>query len=296
MRPNPVLHRLGFAPTDRVVILHADDIGMCQASVAAYRDLTQAGILSSAALMAPCPWFLEAAAYGKAYPHLDLGVHLTLNAEWQTYRWGPLSTRDPLSGLLDDEGCFPRTREQVREKADPAAVQMELTAQVERVLAAGIRPTHVDTHMGTVAHPRLIPAYLQVAVRHRLPAMIFRLDRAGWQRAGLDPDNATAAAQTVEQLEDSGLPLLDHLSGLPLDVPDERLNRAKQILSALEPGITHFICHPSIDTPELRSITPDWACRAADYQTFLQDDLRTHLKNEGIHVIGYRTLQELLPA
>ena len=293
--PNPVLKKLGLANTDRVAIIHTDDIGMCQASVEAFADLNEAGIISSGAVMVPCPWFLHAAGYAREHPAADLGVHLTLTSEWSTYRWGPISTRDPASGLVDEQGYFYHLTAPAQEHGDPAAVETELTAQVQRALQAGIVPTHVDTHMGTVAHPKFMAAYLQLALKFGLPAMVFRLDEAGWQAAGLDPEFAKTAAAFVQQLEASGLPLLDSLGGMPLDTDLDRLERTKQAFSALQPGLTHFIIHPSKDTPELRAITPDWACRVADYHDFMNEELRRHITQTGVHVIGYRTLKELLP-
>ena len=113
MQSNPVLKKLGFSNDDRVAIIHTDDIGMCQASVDAFADMVDYGLISSGAVMVPCPWFLEAAAYSTAHPQADLGVHLTLTSEWETYRWGPISTRDPASGLLDEQGFFHKSSQVV---------------------------------------------------------------------------------------------------------------------------------------------------------------------------------------
>jgi len=294
MEPNSVLKKLGFGPQDRLVIIHTDDIGMCQASVAAYADLWEAGVISSGAVMVPCPWFPAAAAYARQNPQADLGVHLTLNSEWESYRWGPLSTRDPGSGLLDEEGYLHRREPAVWQQADPLAVQVELQAQVRRALQAGMDVTHVDTHMGTVAHPKFIPAYLQVGLENRLPVMILRKDAAGYQAMGMDAQTAAMAAQLVQMLEEQGLPLLDNIAHLPLDQPHNRMELAKSVLGSLPPGITHFIIHPSVDTPELRAITPDWPSRVADYETFRQQELRNFLQQQGIQVIGYRALRGLI--
>jgi predicted glycoside hydrolase/deacetylase ChbG (UPF0249 family) len=295
LSPNPVLKKLGLADDDRAVIIHTDDIGMCQASVEAFAELDAAGIISSGAVMVPCPWFPSAADYARLHPQADLGVHLTLTSEWQTYRWGPVSTRDPASGLLDEQGYFYAQTGPAQEHADPVAVEAELDAQVARAVQAGIVPTHVDTHMGTVAHPKFMRAYVQLAMKFGVPAMIFRLDEAGWRAAGLEAEFARTAAGLVQQLEASGLPLLDAMGGMELDTDADRLERTQQALSDLKPGVTHFIIHPSRDTPELRAITPDWRCRVADYQDFLNDELRQHVRKLGLHVIGYRALKELMP-
>ena len=296
MTPNPVLKKLGLADNDRLAIIHTDDIGMCQASVEAFADLNDAGIISSGAVMVPCPWFLHTADYARQHPRADLGVHLTLTSEWKTYRWGPISTRDPASGMLDEEGYFYHLTGPAQEHGDPAAVEMELTAQVERAFQAGIVPTHVDTHMGSVAHPKFMGIYVQLAMKFHLPPMIFRLDEAGWRLAGLDPDFATMVAGLIQKFEEIGLPLLDVLGGMHLDSVENRLERTRRAFSELQPGITHFIIHPSKDTPELRAITPDWHCRVADYQNFMDEELRRHIQKLGVHVIGYRVLKELMPA
>jgi len=295
LSPNPVLKKLGLVDTDRVAIIHTDDIGMCQASVGAFSDLNEVGIISSGAVMVPCPWFLHAAKYAAAHPQADLGVHLTLTSEWETYRWGPISTRDLASGLLDEQGYFYHRSEGAQEHGDPAAVEIELDAQVARAIKEGILPTHVDTHMGSVAHPKFMAGYVQLALKYHLSPMIFRLNEAGWMAAGLDAETAKMAAGLIQHLEGMGVPLLDSLGGMPLDTDEDRLERTKKMLSDLTPGITHFIIHPSKDTPELRAITPDWRCRVADYNDFMNDELQKHIKEIGLHVIGYRALKDLMP-
>ncbi len=293
--PNPALKKLGLTDNDRVAIIHTDDIGMCQASVEAFADLHEVGIISSGAVMVPCPWFLHTADYARAHPRVDLGVHLTLTSEWRTYRWGSISSRDPASGMLDAEGFFHHSSEAAQEHGDPAAVEIELIAQVERAIQAGLLPTHIDTHMGTVAHPKFMSIYIMLAMKFHLPPMIFRLDEAGWRAAGLEPEFAQVAADLIGQLEESGIPLLDALAGMHLDSDENRLERTMQAFSELQPGLTHFIIHPSKDTPELRAITPDWRCRVADYQNFMQDELRQHIQKIGVKVIGYHSLKDLMP-
>ena len=295
MIPNPVLRRLGFADDDRVVIIHTDDIGMCQATIPAFADLVDFGLISSGAVMVPCPWFPHAAAYCRQHAEVDLGVHLTLTSEWDSYRWGPVSTRDPASGLLDGEGYFYHRSEQVQEKGTTAAVQVELQAQVDRALAAGIDVTHVDTHMGAVAHLKFAPSYVQLARQHHLPPLFLRLDEAGWRELGFGAEMAAFAAQFVQQLEAQGFPLLDHLTGLPLEEePGDRIALAKKELDALPTGLTHFIIHPAMDSPELRAITTTWRSRVADYQAFTSEELRAFVRNSGLQVIGYRALRELM--
>ena len=163
------------------LIINADDFGWTtgqnQGTILAY----QQGVLNRASLLCNGEAFDEAVKLAAQNSGLGVGVHLTLNSEWDGYRWGPISTRDPTSGLMDEEGYLHREQEAVHQQADPAAVQTELAAQVARALAGGIDVTHIDTHMGTVAHPRFIPGYVQLAQQHNLPFLILRLDEAGWR-------------------------------------------------------------------------------------------------------------------
>lgn len=296
MQPNPILKKLGFSTDDRVVIIHTDDIGMCQATVDAFADMVAFGLISSGAVMVPCPWFLEVAAYARGHPAVDLGAHLTLTSEYERYRWGPLSTCDPRSGLLDGQGFLHKTTQDVWANADPEAVVAELDVQVRRAMAEGIQLTHIDTHMGSIAHPTLIPGYIQLATQYGLPPMIPRLSAEELMGVGhVDEDTAQMITGMVQTLEEMGVPLLDGLSGLELDDSEDRFEQAKQALQALQPGLTHFIIHPAKDTPELRWITSSWDCRVADYETFTSDAMRDFIRDEGIQVIGYRALQALMP-
>ncbi len=294
MRPNPVLRRLGLADNDRVALIHADDIGMCQATVDAFADLAEFGLISCGSAMVPCSWFPLAADYCRRHPAVDMGVHLDLTCEWDLYRWGPISTRAPASGLIDGEGYLYRTSAEVQQNGDPEAVRCELQAQVERALAAGIDVTHVDTHMGTVGHARFMPAYLQLVRSYRVPAMLPRLDEAAWQGRGMDSASAAMAVETVNKIEESGVPVLDGLLMLPLEQPDDRIEQAKRAFDALPAGLTHFIIHPAKDTAELRALAHTWPARVADYRAFTSEELRDHLRRAGVQVIGYRVLRDLM--
>jgi predicted glycoside hydrolase/deacetylase ChbG (UPF0249 family) len=297
MHPNPVLKKLGFSNNDRLVIIHTDDIGMCQASVSAFAKLWDFGLISSGATMVPCPWFLEAAKFCREQQNVDMGVHVTLTSEWDTYRWGPISTRNSNSGMIDGEGYFYHSSEQAQEHGVAEAVRVEIQAQVAQALSNGISVTHMDTHMGSVASPKFIPAYIQLALEFGLPPMIMRLEKSEWLEMGMDEGLADMAVQMVNQLEEQGVPLLDRIAALELDRvsdPTERVEYAKQVLSELGPGVTHFIIHPSEDTPELRGITPDWPYRVADFEAFRSEDLRTFVKNDGIQVIVYQALKDLM--
>lgn len=299
MKANPVLKKLGLADSDRVVIFHADDIGMFQSTVSAYADLIDFGLLSSAAVMVPCPRFAHAADYcrnNQDNKAVDMGVHLTITSEWQAYRWGPVSTRDPNSGLMDSSGYFFDTSEAVWEHGSIDAVSQELRAQIDFALATGIDVTHIDSHMGALFHPKFVDAYLELASEYKLPALYIRQDVAGLRQLGVDAETATYLTLRVSSLEAKGIPLIDNLYMMPLDQSKSRQKQGKQVLDQLPSGIICVLIHPVKDTPELRTAawTEDWPNRVADYQPFIDEELRDYVQQSDIHLIGYRSLRELM--
>ena len=292
--PNPLLRKLGFSDRDRVVILHADDIGMCQASVQAFADLWDFGTVSSGAVMMPCSWAPAAAEMCRNNPGIDMGVHATLTSEWNAYRWGPLSTRDPGSGLVDSAGFLFQTSAEFQQNADPDSVLLELSLQVQRAKEWGIDVSHMDTHMGSILHPQLLPAYIQAGFSNRIPLMMLRGDSDFLLGMGASPEDVEGYLEIISMLEEQGIPLIDHICFMPLDQPDDQISIAKKLLDECPSGITHFILHPSIDSPEIRDIADDWQSRVANYKVFMSKDLKDFLGESGIQMIGYRKLRELL--
>ena len=296
---NPFLRTLGYSPDDRVVVLHADDIGMCHATVAGFEGLLDDGLISSAATMAPCPWFNRAAELCRIHAghgRLDMGVHLTLTSEWSSYRWRPVTTADPASGLLDDEGYFPSLAQPVVERADLNAVRRELVAQIERALAAGIDVTHVDTHMLTLFHPRLARIYIDVARQFNVPPFLVRISPSWLENMGYSAEEIDDAGRILESATEAGLPVFDFLAVLSLDEHENRIGEITALLDELPAGLSNILMHPAIDTPELRAIAPDWRCRVADYQLFTGAELQHVLEEAGVHVIGFRAIRDALRA
>ena len=244
--------------------------------------------------MVPCPWFPAVAQMCRENPEMDMGVHATLNAEWESYRWGPLSTRDVGSGLLDAEGYFHQWQPAVYENAKPEAVEAEVNAQIERALATGIDITHVDSHMGTIMNTKFIQSYIQAAAIRLLPNMLPRLNAKGVDIIGLSPEEIQLYEPIMQQLIKMGVPMLDGLLFLPLDQPNGQMQTAKDLLGNLPVGITHFVLHPSIDTAELRSIAPDWESRVSNYNTFMSDELKKFIEGEDIKLIGYRPIRDAM--
>ena len=294
MNPNPLLKKLGFSDSDRLVIIHTDDIGMCQASVQAFKDLWEFGTITSGAAIVPCPWFPATAQMCRENPEMDMGVHATLNSEWDGYRWGPVSTRDQASGLMDEKGYFHQERNPVYENANPEAVAVEINMQVELALSAGIDVTHVDSHMGTITNSKFVQSYLQSATSRMIPNMLPRASARGFESMGIREDDFAQFAPLLLQLESIGVPMMDGLFSMPLYDERDHIGAAKRLLGQIPEGVTHFILHPSIDTPELRAISTDWPSRVANYNAFMSDELKKFIEQENIKPIGYRQIRSAM--
>jgi chitin disaccharide deacetylase len=313
---NPILKAMGFDERDRVVITHADDIGMCRANVEAFLDLRDYGLVTCGSAMAPCSWFPEIARYAKGKPELDLGLHLTHTCEHATYRWRPLSTVDPKSGLIDDEGYFNRSPKTTMSNATPESVAAETEVQIRLALKLGIELTHLDSHHGIMMFGKdFQDDYISIARKFKLLPAIMKIDphsmnkpsgRSGEKKdydkrkePKFDFKAVTAGLRSLsekaENLQKEGVPVIDNMESPPLESHEDRLGQMKMLMNNLPSGLTHFAFHPVKDSPEIRAITPDWRCRVADYEVFLSKELKDHFRDKGIHTVGYKDLAEYLP-
>ena len=278
--------RLGYKANDKLLIINGDDTGMCHAANSATIDSLERGLMTSATIMVPCPWFTEIARYAKANPGKDFGVHLCHTSEWQVYRWGPVAPLGKVPGLVDNEGYLWRSVPEVYQHATPAEALTEARAQVRKALDAGIDVTHLDTHMGALNFdPRYVQVYLQLGKEFNLPLRM--------------PSQVTAArfgfTDLREQFASKGIVFPDYLI---YDELDEEKGGVKQfwvkILRNLKPGVTELFIHAAKPTDELRHVTNSWKTRSEEYEAFTNDDsMRKLVKDLGIIRIGYRPLRDL---
>ena len=268
--------RLGYSPADRLVILSCDDLGSCHGANVGVFEAMRNGAATCASLMVPAPWANHAAA--TATPDDDIGVHLTLNAENDSYRWGPI-THAP--SLQSGEGGFPRTLEDLWEHADHAEVLRELHAQIERAQAWGIDVTHLAPHLTAITlRPEFFDVYLELAVDFRLPIRLpstISADRAGF------PFRQLATEE--------GLVFPDHFDH------DWRAGSASRVTASIEnlqPGVTEIHVQPAIDSPEVRALgghTQGWI---DDLSLVTGSDLQERLDASGAVMIGYRALRDAM--
>jgi predicted glycoside hydrolase/deacetylase ChbG (UPF0249 family) len=265
--------RLGFGPDDRLLILSSDLLGSCHAANEGVYESLRQGVATTASLMVPAPWARHAAA---EYRGEDVGVHLTVNAELDTYRWGPI-THAP--SLLDGDGGFPRTVADMWDHADLDETRRECRAQIERAILWGFDVSHLTTHLDALQmRPEFFDVYLELAIEFGLP---IRLESAEAEQSAGFPFRTLAA--------DEGVCFPDHFRF----VRGAGRRAIESMVFDLQPGVTEILLEPAADTPELHAVDPDWGLRVDDLDLLTRDSgLRALLDRSGAHLIGYRALRD----
>jgi predicted glycoside hydrolase/deacetylase ChbG (UPF0249 family) len=288
--PRSLAERLGFSPTDKVLIVNADDVGVSHASVAATIAGMERGLMTSATIMVPCPWFPRVAEYARAHPKADFGLHLTHTSEWQSYKWGPVASRTDVPGLVDPQGYLWPDTKTVYEHATPAEAEIEARAQIAKARAAGIDVTHLDSHMGVLHFDvRYHQVYRKLARELDLP--IRMPSRARLESVG--------AGYLLGELAGDGTLHPDFLNLEPRRPDDTTESYWKRTLSNLQPGVTEVLIHPAVPTEEMQHITGEapssnWRVRGEEYRLFTEDaGLRALLESQHVKRIGYRALRDL---
>lgn len=270
--------RLGYPADARLLIIHADDFGMSHSVNRATIEALENGWITSASIMVPCPWFPEAARWAKAHPQADLGIHLVLNSEWESYRWGPVSGREKVKSFLDQDGYF-FIDPVLFKNLSPAEAGEELSAQIAKARAAGVHITHLDSHMAALMRwPELFQMYRELGKSEHLP-VLFEKRMGDFAPHGAPIPTDDALIDRVIALE-AGIPLKDWSAWY------------KKELSALKPGVYEMIVHLSFDDDEMRAMvshSEDWgpAWRQADLDMLKSQDFQKFLHEQNFILIGW---------
>ncbi len=285
--------KLGYGPNDKIIMVHADDIGMSHAVNTASIEAFKHNMITSGSIMVPCPWFPEIADYAKQHPELDLGIHLTLTSEWKYLRWRPVAPLEKVPGLLDEQGFMWKSERQTALKATPQEIETELRAQIDRALAFGIKPTHLDTHMGTLyTRKDFFEVYVKLGKEYKLPIMAMRPTPEAMALA--KQDGAPITPEMLAKVEADGLPVLDYLvTGVAGRTFAERKQAYHALLRNLKPGVTMLIVHLGLDNDELKATTGSWQQRHADFLSFTDPETKKLMDELGIKTTTWRELSKL---
>src|SRR5712664_895245 len=290
-----VAERLGYAADAKLLIVHADDLAVAHSVDAASFDALDKNAVTSASIMVPCPWLTEVASYPKDHPDADLGLHLTLTSEWKTYRWGPLESRDKVPSLYDLSGyLWPETAPAATNEKSQEA-EREIRAQIERAIALGIHPTHLDSHMGVLfSTPELFAVYVKVAHEYKLPFLAVRIPGA--------PAQFLSTLSEKDVTVDSVV--IANTTVLPNEWQDSNLKNGWQdfylkAVKNLKPGLTEMIVHLGRDDAELRAVTldhPDYgaAWRQRDYDFVTSSEFKKALEENHVVLVKWKDLKKLV--
>lgn len=285
--------QLGYGPEEKVLMVHADDVGMSHSVNVATIEAFKKGMVTSGSIMVPCPWFPEIAAYAREHPELDLGLHLTLTSEWKYLRWRPVAPPEKVKGLLDEEGYMWRSERQTAMKATPQEIETELRAQIDRALAFGIKPTHLDTHMGTLyTRKDYFEVYTRLGKEYGIPVMVMRPtpEAIAYGKATGSP----ITEDVLRGVQADGFAMLDYLvTGVQGRTFAERKKAYHDLLRNLKPGVTMLIVHLGMDDPELRAVTGSWQQRHADFLSFTDPETEALIKQLGIRLTTWREMSKV---
>ena len=282
--------KLGFPSDARVLILHADDAGMCDEANKAIQPYLENGDIQSTAVMMPCPYAEDMQAWYKQNPKKDVGLHLTLTSEWKTYRWGPVADAKSVPGLIDPAGFFWHEVPGVVQHATADEVETEIRAQIDKAISLGVQPSHIDTHMGTLyGSLGFTQAYMKVAMEYNIPAMVIEFTEpvvARFRQQGYPiTDDLVSFASGYT------LPKLDDFYAAPGgDTYENKKQNFFQLVHSLNPGITEIIFHPSIETDNLKSITNSWQQRVWEAQMFSDPEVVQFFKDENILFTNWKDM------
>lgn len=283
-----VAEKLGYPANTKLLIVHADDIGLAQSVNEASLTAFKKGGITSGSIMVPCPWFEDFAEHYKAHPDLDVGIHVTLTAEWDFYKWGGVLPATEIPSLLDENGHFYASVEEVGLHADPMEVEKEIRAQIERAIDYGIKPTHIDTHMGSVmAKPEFMEIYLKLGKEYKIPVFVPRMILFGM------PEEAR------EQMKKDYV-LVDNF--FMMNAEDPGLSWAEAYAPMIEkakPGLNVMIVHVAFDNAEMQAIAVNHpafgsAWRARDLEYVLGQEFRNLLEEKGIQLVTWKEIKEVM--
>lgn len=276
--------KLGFDRNAKLLIVHADDMGLSQATNNAVIQAFQKGGITSGSIMVPCPWFPEIAEFAKNNSQFDIGIHLTLTSEWDKYFFGGVSSASTIPNLLNQKGYFYPSVEEFAKHANGPEVEKEIRAQIERALAFGIQPTHLDNHMGTIlASPEYYQILLKIGREYQLPVLIPADMIAG------------VSTQLLEMLSRDNI-VVDHLFMLNQSSPAKQWGEPYlKFIENMQPGLNEIIVHLAIDNDETRAIMAnhsdsgsEW--RQHDLDFVMSPEFRKALKEHNIELVTWRQI------
>ncbi|NNE01564.1 MAG: ChbG/HpnK family deacetylase [Eudoraea sp.] len=281
-----VAEQLGYESDAKLLIIHADDLGVAHSENTASISGLEESPVNSGSIMVPCPWFPEIAAYARNNKNADLGLHLTLNSEWKHYKWGPVTSRNLVPSLVNSNGFLYSAVDSLVMYGKPAEVAMELRNQVTKALQNGIDVTHLDAHMGAaMSTPEYLETYIKIGKEFQLPVL-------------LDKRMPFLKEDKINALLDERSIIVDFTAqASPNDFENGMDDYYTEALENLGPGLNCLLIHLAYDDNEMKAVTAGhtyWgsAWRQADYDFFTSEKCAAILKEQNITLVTWRELRD----
>lgn len=279
--------QLGYAKDAKLLIIHADDLGVTHSENSATISALEKGAINSAAIMVPCPWFPEIASYAREHPHFDWGLHLTLTSEWKYFKWDAVTDAQHIPGLINNDGYFYASVEEAVKHGKPTEVEKEIRAQVERAIAFGIQPTHLDPHMnGLFGSPDFFKAYFNVGREYKIPVLV--------------PVNLLQDPGFRQVAGDYPALVVSHIQLHPGITPGRWQEAYDSTLVNMKPGLNELVLHLAYNDEEMKAVTTgkkhwwDAAWRQRDYDYITSQRFKDVLRKNKIQLVTWRQIQKVL--
>lgn len=281
--------KLGYDADAKLLIIHADDLGVTHSENLASILAMKIGMVNSASIMMPTPWVTEVADFAKENPDADLGLHLTLTSEWKHMKWGSVAPRGEVSSLTDELGHFYDNCLEFGQNATVDEAEIELRAQIEKAIKMGIKPTHLDTHMGCLVFnsPELFEVYLKLGREYKIPVLISRFFLQA------------APSAFKEKLKSEDVILERTITASPGDFESGMADFYEDTLRELSPGVSILLIHLAFDDAEMQALSVDhpmWGAtwRQQDFDFFTSERCRKILEEEKIQLVTWREIQQIV--
>lgn len=281
-----IAERLGYKKDSKLLIIHADDLGVAHSENSASLYALENSPVNSASIMVPCPWFPEIASYARKNKDMDFGLHLTLNSEWENYKWGPVSARESVQSLVNHKGYFFSSVDSLIASAKVDQIEIELRSQIKKALSEGINVTHLDTHMGSAAStPEIGAVYIRLGNEFKVPVL-------------LDKRVFSEPMKLVKDLINENTVVVDEIHmAYPNSIKEGMASYYEKLLQNLSPGLNCLLIHTAYDDEEMRAITinhPEYgaAWRQEDFNFFTSEKCAEILKEQGIILVSWKELRD----
>jgi predicted glycoside hydrolase/deacetylase ChbG (UPF0249 family) len=270
---------LGYPDDARLLIINADDFGMCNSINEAIIQVLESGVVRSTSLMVACPWAMHANHYLQDHPEIQFGVHLTVICDSDDYCWGPITSKDAVPDLVDQAGhfySFERFHKLIINQEILRQLELEFRSQIDTVLATGLKPAHLDWHA------------IRLEGREAIFDLMFRLAK----EYGLAL--RVARRPHIQIVQRTSLMCNDYdFMDSYLIKPDNKAARYAQMLHDLPAGLSEWAVHPGLDNPELLAMEPDGNhFRQTDFDYWTSQETKAIIEKGGIILINHRAIQE----